>query len=138
MLVGLILFAGCSDRQAEAVAKQSLEAIQSPANKDKLQHAAQVIGNGLKSVRQTLDDAELQGKVYARISWDKLLQGAKLSATARPGGVVDLSGSVPSAALRDRALDLVANTVGVREVVDKIAISPAATAASAKPAGTVR
>lgn len=128
-LLGIFLAAaGCA--QQGAAPGEAVEGLKGTSASDSFKQAAQVLGRGLKQVRQGLDDAELAGKIYARILWDKQLQAAKVSIDSRPGGVVELKGTAPSDRVRERVVDLAANTIGVREVLDRIEVRPDASGAA--------
>ena len=88
-----------------------------------LDQLAQGIGRSLKNVKQTLDQTELSGKVYSRLIWDKRIRPLGLTVDAGPSGLIAISGKVPNEELHQRALDLIAETVGVKEVVDKLVVS---------------
>lgn len=120
LLCAGFLVAGCSDQQAKGVGLVTENGAKAGAAA--LQQAAQVLGRGVKSVKQGLSEAELSGKVHARILWDKPLAGSPFSIDAEPGGLVKLSGRVETEELHRRLIDLVSNTVGVREVVDAVEI----------------
>jgi len=66
----------------------------------------------------------VQGRVYARLYWDKSLTDAPFQIEARDGGIVVLKGSVPSAEAKHRAVELAQSTVGVNEAVDELGIAP--------------
>jgi osmotically-inducible protein OsmY len=66
----------------------------------------------------------VQGRVYARLYWDKSLVGATIDIESRDGGIVVLKGSVPNISAQQRAADLVESTVGVKQAVNELAIAP--------------
>lgn len=119
---GMILL-GCSDQQAAKIGDVTENSAKNAGQL--LQQTARAIGAGAKKVKQGLDEAELTGKIYARLVWDKQLQQVKISIDSQPGGIVRLDGRVPSAALHQRVLEIAANTVGVREVIDAIEVEGA-------------
>ncbi len=67
----------------------------------------------------------VQGRVYARLYWDKSLADANLKIEARDGGVVVLKGTVPNREAKRRAVELAQSTVGVNETVDELTPAPA-------------
>lgn len=67
----------------------------------------------------------VQGRVYARLYWDKSLADSTIKIEPKDGGVVVLKGSIPSAQARRRAVELAQTTVGVNETIDELAIAPA-------------
>jgi len=66
----------------------------------------------------------IQGRVYARLYWDKSLADATLTIETKDGGVVILKGSVPTREARRRAVELSQSTVGVNETTDELAVAP--------------
>jgi osmotically-inducible protein OsmY len=67
----------------------------------------------------------VQGRVYARLYWDKSLADANLKIEAKDGGVVVLKGTVPNRDAKRRAVELAQSTVGVNETVDELTPAPA-------------
>lgn len=123
-LLAFMLACGCSDQQAKGLGQMTESGAKAGASA--LAQAAQVLGKGVQSVKQGLSEAELSGKVHARILWDKPLANSPFSIDAQPGGIVKLTGNVETEELHRRLLDLVGNTVGVREVIDGVQIGQAA------------
>ena len=66
----------------------------------------------------------VQGRVYARLYWDKSLTDATLTIETKDGGVVVLKGSVPSRDAKRRAVELAQSTVGVNETTDELSVAP--------------
>jgi osmotically-inducible protein OsmY len=84
-----------------------------------------------KKLRETWGDIQkathrmtVQGRVYARLYWDKSLADAPFQVETKDGGVVVLKGSVPSAEAKHRAVELAQSTVGVNDTVDELGIAP--------------
>ncbi len=99
-----------------------------------LRRAGRALDQAGKDIRSGIETDAARGQVTAqerdilhrvgkRIDWDKQMSGSTLRLEVRPGGVVILQGSVPSAAARRRAVDLVENTTGVTSVLDQLAIA---------------
>lgn len=93
------------------------------------------VDRGVKAVesrlRETWGDIKrathrmtVEGRVYARLYWDKSLADAPFKIETRDGGVVVLKGSVTSHEAKRRAVDLAQSTVGVNETVDELAVAP--------------
>jgi hyperosmotically inducible protein len=87
---------------------------------------------GWAEVRQTVDRMGVQGRVYGRLHWDKALTQAAIDIEVQGQDVVVLTGTVPDDAARRTAVKLAQDTVGVRQVMDKLAIAPP-TPASSQP-----
>lgn len=83
--------------------------------KDRAARAAQ-------RVDETLAEAALTGKIKAKIALDDTVKSADVRVHSS-NGIVTLSGSVTSAAQRDRLLQLARETAGVRSVVNEITIT---------------
>jgi osmotically-inducible protein OsmY len=66
----------------------------------------------------------IQGRVYARLYWDKSLADGTIRIETKDKGVVVLKGSVPTREAKRRAVELTDSTVGVHETVDELAIGP--------------
>jgi osmotically-inducible protein OsmY len=66
----------------------------------------------------------IQGRVYARLYWDKSLADAPFKVEPKNGGVIILKGSVPNHEAKRRAVELAQSTVGVNETVDELKIEP--------------
>jgi osmotically-inducible protein OsmY len=79
---------------------------------------------GWQEVRATVDRLGVQGRVYGRLHWDKNLAGATIDIDVRDDHTVVLQGSVPSQRAKAKAAELAADTVGVQEVIDKLAVAP--------------
>ena len=84
-----------------------------------------------RKLRETWGDIQkathrmtVQGRVYARLYWDKSLAEAPFQVETKDGGVVVLKGSVPSAEAKHRAVELAQSTVGVNDTVDELGIAP--------------
>jgi osmotically-inducible protein OsmY len=84
-----------------------------------------------KKLRETWGDIQkathrmtVQGRVYARLYWDKSLAEAPFQVETKDGGVVVLKGSVPSAEAKHRAVELAQSTVGVNDTVDELGVAP--------------
>jgi BON domain len=84
-----------------------------------------------KKLRETWGDIQkathrmtVQGRVYARLYWDKSLADAPFQVETKDGGVVVLKGSVPTPEAKHRAFELTQSTVGVNETVDQLGVAP--------------
>jgi osmotically-inducible protein OsmY len=77
---------------------------------------------GWAEVRAAVDKLGVQGRVYGRLHWDKDLADATLDIDVQEDHIVVLKGSVPSQSAKAKAVQLTKDTIGVREVVDKLAV----------------
>jgi hypothetical protein len=82
--------------------------------KDRAARAAQ-------RVDETLAEAALTGKIKAKIALDDTVKAADVHVHSQKG-IVTLTGSVNSAAQRDRILQLARETAGVASVVNQITV----------------
>ncbi len=79
---------------------------------------------GWAEVRRSVDELGVQGRVYGRLHWDKSINGAPINIDVQDNDVVVLSGSLPSEETHRLAVKLARTTVGVRDVVDHLAVAP--------------
>jgi hyperosmotically inducible protein len=74
-------------------------------------------------------DPGITTAVKSKLAADDTVKANDINVDTR-NGVVTLKGEVPSAAVKTRAIELAKATDGVRDVVDAIAVTPAATPTS--------
>lgn len=95
------------------------------------------LGNKIRKTwaefRKSVDELSVQGRVYGRLRWDKTLANAPLEITVQNDNVVTLAGNVPSETARRTAVTLANDTVGVRQVVDRLTIVAAASPTTTLP-----
>jgi len=84
------------------------------------------LSQGWAEIRKSVDKMGVQGRVYGRLHWDKALQDATLEIEVRDDQFVVLKGSVASAAAKQKAVQLAGDTLGVKSVVDELAIGRSA------------
>ena len=77
--------------------------------------------------RKSVDELSVQGRVYGRLHWDKAIGSAPIEIGVHNENVVTLSGSVPNEAARRTAVTLANDTVGVRQVVDRLTVAATTT-----------
>jgi hypothetical protein len=75
-------------------------------------------------VRQSVERMGVQGRVFGRLHWDKQLESCMLDVEIRDGNVAVLKGRVPSSAVRQHAIALARDTVGVNKVIDEMTLPP--------------
>jgi hypothetical protein len=97
------------------------------------QSAGQAVSGGFQKTRTTVHNMEVVSRIYSRLHWDKTLTGANLEIEVQAGGIAILTGIVPNEAAKTKALTLTAETVGVVQVVDQLAIGAATTPAPVVP-----
>jgi hyperosmotically inducible periplasmic protein len=70
-----------------------------------------------------VDDVGITAAIHARLIVDPELKSRRIDVDTRDGHVL-LQGRAPSAAARDRAARLAADTAGVRSVDNRVAVAP--------------
>lgn len=75
----------------------------------------------LRAVRGNWNELTLDARVSCRLRWDRDLEGASIRVRPAGAGSVELQGNVATLAQRQRAVDLARSTVGVNDVVDRLA-----------------
>ncbi len=123
LLGGLaLLAAGCDGQDADRLAKIGRKVV------DRLEMRASGgegrLPDSLQSIRGGIGEFAVDAKVAARLHWDKELEGTAIQVGALGGGVVKLTGSVPSFEAHQRAVHLARNTSGVSNVVDELTTLP--------------
>ncbi len=86
------------------------------------QGAGQAMQGGFIKTKTSVHNMEVVSRVYSRLHWDKALTTSNMELEVRDGGIAILTGVVPDAAAKAKALMLTSETVGVVQVVDQVAI----------------
>jgi osmotically-inducible protein OsmY len=89
-----------------------------------LEQLSQEVQEAWTDVRAKVDKLGVQGRVYGRLRWDKSLAEEPIEVDVEGKDVVVLSGRVPDEETRQKALRLARDTVGVRDVLDRLRIEP--------------
>jgi hypothetical protein len=76
------------------------------------------------NARRTVDELGVQGRVYGRLRWDKALADEPIDVEIQQTDTVVLTGRVPDEKTRQKAVRLAKDTVGVRDVVDRLRVEP--------------
>ena len=76
-----------------------------------------------QKIQETVGEAALTTKIKAKMALDDTLKSRAIDVTTT-GSTVTVSGEVPTAAARERALALARETDGVSVVIDHLAIRP--------------
>jgi hypothetical protein len=76
--------------------------------------------DGLEAARTSWQAPTLDGRVSARLRWDRNLAGAQITVDSPAPGEVRLRGTVVDLNQRRRVVDLVGSTFGVEKVVDEL------------------
>jgi osmotically-inducible protein OsmY len=94
--------------------------------KDKTKAAGQATKDAANQAGDATSDAAITGVVKSKLLGDTKVGGLDINVETR-NGVVTLTGKVNSAAERTEAIRLARTTTGVKDVVNKITLAPAAT-----------
>ena len=89
-----------------------------------LETLSQEVQEAWADVRKSVDKLGVQGRVYGRLRWDKSLAEEPIEVDVEGRDIVTLTGRVPDEATRQKALQLAKDTVGVREVLDRLQVNP--------------
>ena len=94
---------------------------------EKIERGVSRIGEELRKgwaeVRAAVDKLGVEGRVYGRLHWDKELTETAIDIRVLDDHAVVLKGNVPSESARSKAVRLTQDTVGVKSVVDELAVS---------------
>ncbi|MBW3596152.1 MAG: BON domain-containing protein [Planctomycetes bacterium] len=74
-------------------------------------------------IRRSVERLSVQGRVYSRLRWDKDMRNTSIEIEAPEENVILLQGRVPTAEIKEKALDLARDTVGVESVVDQLTVA---------------
>lgn len=102
-----------------------------------LQTAGQAVQGGFQKTRTSVHNMEVVSRVYSRLHWDKALTGSTVEIEVQAGGLAVLSGTVPSEDAKSKAVTLTAETVGVNQVVDRLAVASPGRPAVVVPGSTL-
>jgi hyperosmotically inducible periplasmic protein len=86
--------------------------------------AVDQVRQGFEEARKAVDRLSIQGRVYARLHWDKTLNDAPVSVEVGNDGVATIRGTVPNEPAKAKAEQLTNETVGVQRVVNELQIMP--------------
>ena len=97
---------------------------------DELREGAKIVAGrvqkGIEDVRASVERLGVEGRVYARLHWDKALHGASVSVDVDKDGNTTLRGTVLDEKAKAKAEQLAGDTVGVQRVVNELKIQPPA------------
>jgi hypothetical protein len=83
------------------------------------------------------EERDVLHRILRRIEWDKRFAGSALRLESQAGGTIVLRGSVLNAQVKQRAVELVKNTIGVTAVLDELAVVKEVKVIQTKPAARV-
>ncbi len=85
--------------------------------------AEAAVSDGFARTRSGVHNMEVVSRIYSRLHWEKALTTSNLEIVMKADGVAVLTGIVPNATAKDKAVSLTADTVGVVQVIDQMAIA---------------
>jgi hyperosmotically inducible protein len=127
VLVALGLFAawaaGSGHAQQDGPATKAGEKLDQVGRKIRksLDRAESVVREGFHKTRESVHSMNVAARIYGRLHWDKALTTSNLNVKVEEG-VATISGMVPTAEARAKAVTLTAETVGVNRVVNELII----------------
>lgn len=138
--MGLILggawWGGVGWAQQDGAAEKAGEKLDDVGRKIKkgFEKAEDAVREGFHKTKDSVHSMGVAARVYGRLHWDKALHSSTLTVKVEDG-VATLTGSVPTAVAKAKAVTLAAETVGVTKVVDELSIpaSEADAATGKKP-----
>jgi hypothetical protein len=125
--MGVAWWTGIGRAQQEGAVEKAGEKLDELGRKIKkgIGKAEDAVREGFHKTRDSVHSMGVAARVYGRLHWDKTLHASALNVKVE-GGVATLSGSVPTAAAKCKAVDLAADTVGVNKVIDELTIPASA------------
>jgi osmotically-inducible protein OsmY len=118
-LAWVLLPCGCGGQDAEHLARIGRKT--TTRLRTLTEGARAQLHTGWDNLRTSSEEASLDGRVAARLRWDKALAGTDIRVSSPRDGVVHLEGTMATTAQRDRAAELAFSTQGVERVLNKIA-----------------
>lgn len=133
LAMGVAWWGGVGRAQQEGVGEKAGEKLDEVGRKLKrsIDKAEGAVREGFHKTRDSVHSMGVAARVYGRLHWDKALTSSDLHVKVEDG-VATLSGAVPTAEAKTKAVTLAAETVGVTKVVDELTIP--ASAADSLPA----
>ena len=90
-----------------------------------LNRAGREVKEQFAAVKASVENMGVESRVYSRLHWDRALNDATIDLSVTEAGVVTLNGLAANTRAKARAVELAGETVGVTEVVGRLAIRPA-------------
>lgn len=115
----VVLFAfGCDTKDADRLAqmgRRGAARLQSMTG-----DAREKLHNRVQSIRSSLDESGIEGRVASRLRWDKVLADVHLGVKHHGRGTVELTGIIQNEEQRSRAMGLALSTAGVEKAIDSM------------------
>ena len=125
LALGVAWWGGVGRAQQEGAGQKVGEKLDEVGRKIKrsLNKAEEAVRESFHKTRESVHSMGVAARVYGRLHWDKSLHTSPINVKVEEG-VATLTGSVPTAEARTKAIDLAADTVGVTKVVDELTVPP--------------
>jgi hypothetical protein len=118
LVAGVVALGGCDRQDADRLADMGHKAA------GHLEHVSGGAGGKLATALRGLLPGNcdtLEGRITARLHWDKSLDGAQIQVLVK-GEAVELRGTVASQEQKQRAVQLAETTAGVERVSDLLTV----------------
>lgn len=134
LAMGTAWWGGVGRAQQEGVGEKAGEKLDQVGRKLRrgLDRAEGAVRESFNKTRESVHSMGVAARVYGRLHWDKTLNSCDLHVKVE-NGVATLSGAVPGAEARAKAVTLTADTVGVVRVVDQMTVTTTETTAAPAP-----
>ncbi|MGP0065775.1 MAG: BON domain-containing protein [Isosphaeraceae bacterium] len=109
------------DASSKSTVKEKLDSAVESVKKG-AQNAADAVKEQYHRATESVHGLGEQGRIYARFHWDKHLQQADIDIDVK-GTTATLSGTVPTAKAKAKAIELAEDTVGIEKVIDHLTVT---------------
>jgi hyperosmotically inducible periplasmic protein len=86
-----------------------------------LNKTGETVREGFAKTRETVQGMGIPSRVYGRLHWDKQFHAIPLFVKAE-GGAITVRGTLPDEAAKEKAIELIKDTVGVTRVIDQLTV----------------
>jgi osmotically-inducible protein OsmY len=123
LAIGVAWWGGPGRAQQEGVGEKAGEKLDEVGRKIKrgIDKAEEAVGESFHKTRESVHNMGVAARVYGRLHWDKALNASTLHVKVEDG-VATITGSVPTAEAKTKAVSLTVDTVGVKRVIDEMTI----------------
>jgi len=134
LALGVAWWGGVGRAQQEGAGEKAGEKLDEVGRKLKkgIERAEGAVRETVHKTTESVHSMSVAARVYGRMHWDKALHSSTLHVKVEEG-VATISGSVPTAEAKAKAVTLTAETVGVTKVVDELTIPASAANAARVP-----
>jgi osmotically-inducible protein OsmY len=125
-LLGAVAFAWIGvGRAQEGVGEKVGESLDEAgkAIKRGLQRSGEAVRESFARTKTSVQNMGIEARIFGRLHWDRDINGSPIELEVRDASVAILKGSVPSAAVKSKAVALARDTVGVSQVIDQLTVN---------------